>query len=138
MYAHPDRRNAPVHDELHPLIYRAMIGLTLWLVVSIWALFDRGSYIGLTLGVITLFFLIAVGIPVLLWLTWQHNTAPEERNRLNEPLRDWLSHSFKTWTGVTTGKDAAAQVLLPIAAVAFGMTIFGLVFLFTVPQLVSY
>jgi hypothetical protein len=136
--AHPERRNAPVHDELHPLIYRAMIGLTLWLVVSIWALFDRGSYFGLTLGVITLFFLIAVGIPVLLWLTWQHNTAPDERNRLNEPLRDWLSHLFETCTGVTTGKDAAAQVLLPIAAVAFGMTIFGLVFLFTVPQLGGY
>ena len=138
MNAHPDRRNAPVHDELHPLIYRAMIGLTFWLVLSIWALFDRGSYAGLTLGVITLFFLIAVGVPVLLWLTWRRNTAPQEQTRVNEPLRDWLSQSFETWTGDTTGKDAAAQVLLPIAAVAFGMTIFGLVFLFTVPQLGGY
>jgi len=57
---------------------------------------------------------------------------------LDEPLRDWLSHSFDTWTGRATGRDAAAQILLPIAAVAFGMTIFGLVFLFTVPQLGGY
>jgi len=61
-----------------------------------------------------------------------------EQSRLNEPLRDWLSHSFETWTGSTSGRDAAAQVLLPIAAVAFGMTIFGLVFLFTVPQFGAY
>jgi hypothetical protein len=106
--------------------------------VSIWALFDRGSYVGLTLGIITLFFLVIVGIPVLLWLTWRRNTPSDEQNRLNEPLRDWLSHSFETWTGGTSGRDAAAQVLLPIAAVAFGMTIFGLVFLFTVPQLGGY
>jgi len=43
-----------------------MIGLTVWLVLSVWALFDRDSYVGLTLGVITLFFLFAIGIPVLL------------------------------------------------------------------------
>jgi hypothetical protein len=30
------------------------------------------------------------------------------------------------------------QILLPIAAVAFGMTIFGLVFLITVPHLGAY
>ena len=31
--------------------------------------------------------------------------------------------------------EAAVQILLPIAAVAFGMTIFGLAFLFAVPHL---
>jgi hypothetical protein len=40
-----------------------------------------------------------------------------------------------TWTGRVSGREAAMQILLPIAAVAFGMTIFGLVFLFTVPDL---
>ena len=38
-------------------------------------------------------------------------------------------------TGNVSGGEAALQILLPIAAVAFGMTIFGLVFLFTVPHL---
>jgi hypothetical protein len=33
------------------------------------------------------------------------------------------------------GKEAAMQILLPIAAVSIGMTIFGLVFLFDLPHL---
>ena len=59
----------PVHrnrrtSELHPLVYRVMIGLTIWLVLSVWALFSRGAYEGVTLSVITLFFVVLVGIPV--------------------------------------------------------------------------
>jgi len=135
MSTYPNRPNAPLHDELHPLIYRAMIGLTIWLVLSIWALFDRGSYVGLTLGIITLFFVVVVGIPVVLWLMWRRRAAPEQQNHLDASYRDWLSHPFATWTGVVNGEEAAIQVLLPIAAVAFGMTIFGLVFYFDVPSL---
>src|SRR5262245_28686916 len=66
-YPLPVRRSRPTNDELHPLVYRAMIGLTVWLVLSVWALFSRGAYEGLTLSVITLFFLVLVGIPVILW-----------------------------------------------------------------------
>ena len=73
MTAHlPVRDNRP-NDELHPLIYQSLIGLTIWLVLSVWGLFSRGAYEGLTLSVITLFFVILVGIPVLLWLTWRRN-----------------------------------------------------------------
>ena len=71
MTAHlPARDNRP-NDELHPLIYQSLIGLTIWFVLSVWGLFSRGAYEGLTLSVITLFFVILVGIPVLLWLTWR-------------------------------------------------------------------
>ena len=52
----PVRYNRPANDELHPWIYRAIVGLTIWLVLSVWALFSRGAYEGLTLSVITLFF----------------------------------------------------------------------------------
>jgi hypothetical protein len=43
-----------------------------------------------------------------------------------------------TWTGGISGGEAAIQILLPISAVAFGMTIFGLLFLFAVPHLGAY
>jgi hypothetical protein len=132
----PDRHNLPANDELHPLVYRSMIGLTIWLVLSIWALFSRGAYEGLTLSVITLFFLILVGIPVILWLTWRRNT--DEQHGHTAPFNDWASHSFETWTGGISGREASLQILLPIAAVAIGMTIFGLVFLFVVPHLGAY
>jgi hypothetical protein len=132
----------PVHlnrrtNELHPLVYRAMIGLTIWLVLSIWVLFSRGAYEGVTLSIITLFFVALVGIPVVLWLTWRRNTDPNEQHENVAPYHEWSSGSFETWTGGISGREASVQILLPIAAVAFGMTIFGLVFLFAVPRLSS-
>ena len=117
------------------MIYQSLIGLTIWLVLSVWGLFSRGAYEGLTLSVITLFFVILVGIPVLLWLTWRRNSDPNEQHIHTEPFGEWISRPFETWTGGISGREAAVQVLLPIAAVAFGMTIFGLAFLFAVPHL---
>ena len=52
----PVRLYPQTHDELHPLVYRAIVGLTVWLVLSVWMLFSRGEYEGVTLTVITLFF----------------------------------------------------------------------------------
>jgi hypothetical protein len=131
----PVRLNQPTNDELHALVYRSIIGLTIWLVLSVWMLFSRGEYEGLTLTVITLFFVVLVGIPVLLWLTWRRNVDPNEGHGYVAPFTEWTSHSFESWTGSVSGRAAAIQILLPIAAVAFGMTIFGLTFLFTVPHL---
>jgi hypothetical protein len=131
--AQHDRRTS----ELHPLIYRAMIGLTIWFVLSVWVLFSRGAYEGVTLSVITLFFVVLVGIPVVLWLTWRRNTDPNEQHVNVAPYREWSSGSFETSRGGVSGREASMQILLPIAAVAIGMTIFGLVFLFAVPHLGS-
>ena len=137
-YPVPVRHAMPANDTLHPLIYRAIIGLTVWLVLSVWVLFSRGAYESLTLTVITFFFLILVGIPLLLWRTWQHNTDPREQgNSKNARFQEWASRSFMTWTGKISGREAAMQILLPIAAVAIGMTIFGLTFLFAVPHIGS-
>ena len=123
----------PVNGGLHPRVYEIMVGLTVWLVLSVWLFFNRGGYVGLTLAVVTLFFFIFVAIPVLLWLAWRGAAAPEETQAPNEPFPEWASHGFDTWTERLTGKAAAIQILLPLAAVAFGMTIFGLVFYFDVP-----
>ncbi len=133
-YPVPVRRNRPTNDELHPLVYRTIIGLTIWLVLSVWALFSRGAYEGLTLPVITFFFLILVGIPVVLWRTWQHNTDRQAQHANDESFSEWASHPFITWTGGISGREAATQILLPIAAVAIGMTVFGLTLLFAVPH----
>jgi hypothetical protein len=111
-----------------------MIGLTFWLVLSVWAFFNRGAYIGLTLAMITLFFVILVAIPVVIWKTWQHNALPEETREPAESFDAWASQSFATSTGALSGREAAMQILLPIAAVSIGMTIFGLVFYFDVPH----
>ncbi len=124
----------PTHDGLHPFVYRSMIGLTLWLVLSAWAFFNTGAYIGLTLAMITLFFVILVAIPVVIWKTWQHNAPPKETREPAESFDIWASQRFATSTGTLSGREAAMQILLPIAAVSIGMTIFGLVFYFDVPH----
>jgi Na+/glutamate symporter len=131
----PIRHTSPRTDELHPRIYSAVVGLTIWLVLSVWLLFSRGSYEGLTLAVITLFFTVLVGIPILLWLTWRHNAAPHEQSDGSPPFDEWSSKTFETWTGDLSGRHALIQILLPIAAVAIGMTVFGLVFMLAVPTL---
>ena len=47
-------------------IYAALIGLTIWLVLSVWYCTPRGSYVGLSNSIITLFFAVLVGLPVML------------------------------------------------------------------------
>lgn len=134
MSTHTHQNHHPAHQSLHPLIYRSMIGLTLWLVLSIWVFFNSGAYNGLTLAMITLFFVVIVAIPVVLWQTWQHNAPESETRTIAESFRDWASDDFVTWTGGLSGREAATQILLPIAAVSIGMTIFGLVYYFAVPH----
>jgi hypothetical protein len=131
----PVPRNAPVQGELHPLVYKTLVGLTIWLVLSVWALFDRGAYVGLNLVVITAFFVVLLGIPVALWLTWRRNERAEEQGCRTDRFRDFTAQQFSTWTGRLSGRDAAVQILLPIAAVSIGMTIFGPVFALPVPHL---
>ena len=88
MTEHLPVRDNRANDELHPLIYQSLVGLTVWLVLSAWGLFSRGAYERLTLSVITLFFVIfVVGIPVLLWLTWRRNIGPNERHIHTAPFR---------------------------------------------------
>jgi hypothetical protein len=59
-----------------------------------------------------------------LWLTWRRN-ADDARD---DSFRDWGVVDFNTLTGPVKEANATPKVLLPIAAVAVGMTVLGLVF----------
>jgi hypothetical protein len=134
MTDHAHRHNRPVHDELHPLVYKTMIGLTVWLVASIWVLFGGGNYTGLTFAMVTLFFVVVTGIPIVLWLAWRHNADPHDTRTTSEAFREWRRDDFTTWTGRLGAGEAVMQILLPLAAVSIGMTVFGLVYYFDVPH----
>jgi len=135
-HAQPVPSGGPGHDSqgLHPSVYRTIIALTVWLVLSAWAFFGGGTYVGLILAVVTLFFVIALGIPLLISKTWQHNVPPSETRPSAESFGAWASQDFATWTGRLSGREAAMQILLPIAAVSIGMFVFGLVFYLDVPH----
>lgn len=104
---------------LHPRVYALMIGLAGWLVMSVWIFSGVGSTDYL-LAIVSGFIFIAVALPFIL--------SRLRRGGGKEPsFRTWGSWDFDTWTGRLRGSHAAAEILLPIAAVAFGMTAFGIV-----------
>ncbi len=112
---------------LHPLVYKAIVALAAWLVLSIWIFFDRGNtYLGLAFVMITFFFAMLTGIPLALLHEWRRYT-PQAESR-GESFRDWESREIPTWTERIPGRDVVIQIMLPLAAVVVGMTLFGLVF----------
>jgi hypothetical protein len=124
------RHNQLVSDKLHRHIYQAVVGLTLWFIVSAWLLFSGGADADSFLIVLTAFFLIAIAILLSIWMVWSKQ-GPGAGREQGPSLRDWLSGDFDTCQYRLKGAEAAIQVLLPIAAVAFGLTAFGLVLHFT-------
>jgi hypothetical protein len=106
----------------------AIIGLVLMFVTAVWMFFDSDPYEAWLDVVVTGLFVIAIAIPALCWLTWRRNVDDARDDDGHLSFRDWAVGEFDTWTGPVKGANAAAEVLLPIAAVAVGMTVLGLVF----------
>ena len=105
---------------LHPRVYGLMMALAGWLVMSIWIFSAVGSTDYL-LTIISGFICVAVvGLPFIL-------SRVGRAGKAQLPFRAWKVRDFETWTGRLRGSQAAAEILLPIAAVAFGMTAFGIV-----------
>jgi hypothetical protein len=120
-------QDSSISDSLHPLINMAIIGLVMMFVAAVWMFFDSDPYEGWLDVVITGLFAVAIAIPALLWLTWLRN-AEGTGDDSCPSFRNWAAGQFDTWTGPVKGASAAAEILLPIAAVAVGMTVLGLVF----------
>jgi hypothetical protein len=129
MSKHIVGHNRPISRSVHTGVYAAMVGLLLLFVISAWAFFGGVQYAGLALAVVTGFFVIAAGIPFLLWLTWRHHAeAGQTSDADSTALRDWMSGALETDAGRRKAMDAAVEFLLPIAAVAFGLTAIGIIY----------
>jgi hypothetical protein len=102
----------------------------LWYVLSAWDLFGEGDT-GLLLAVVSGFFVMATAIPCALWLIWRKHRRSGAEGDESISLRDWASGSFEIWQDRLKGANAIVEILLPIAAVALGMTALGIVFHFT-------
>jgi hypothetical protein len=126
-----DRVAVDTSDQLHPWIYRIIIALALLLILSAWGFSGSGNS-ELALAVVTVFILIAIAIPLLLWVIWRKNGARPEDLADPPSFTAWQASDFETCEKRLKGRDAAVQVLLPIAAVAVGMAVFALVLHFDV------
>jgi hypothetical protein len=69
---------------------------------------------------------------LVLWRTNLTARRSADSSRAAEQASDafgeWLRGRFATWTDQQRGSTAAIEILLPLAAVAFGITALGIVF----------
>jgi hypothetical protein len=121
--------NRPIFDQLHPAVYKAAVGLVAWFALAAWILFDHQNDIGLPLAMVSVLLLIAVLLPWSLSLVWQKHQMARQRHPEKISFRDWKNADFAVWGSKLRGTHAAIDMLLPLAAVAFGLTALGIVFL---------
>jgi hypothetical protein len=121
--------NRPVSDQLHPNIYKAAVGLVALFVLAAWILFDRQNDIGLPLAMVNVLLLVAVLLPWSLSLVWQRHHMAGQRHPNHISFHDWRIGDFAVWDSKLRSTDAAIDMLLPLAAVAFGLVAIGIVFL---------
>lgn len=115
----------PITSRLHPRVYAMVIGLALWFVLSVWSFFTGAGVTDYLLFIVSGFIFVAVALPLVLSRVGRTDGAAEIDGKLPS-FHDWAAWDFDTCQGRLSGAQAAAQILLPIAAVAFGMTAFGI------------
>jgi hypothetical protein len=121
------QENKAVAGVLHPAVYMVLIGLTAWLVVAIWG-FGYDGQTDYLLAIVTGFLVIAVGIPsILALMVHRQSNSDETKSSTKTSLREWMAGDFDTWQDRVRGRNAAVEVLLPMAAIAIGMTAFAIV-----------
>ena len=125
------RRKREVSDHLHPVVYRAIVGLVLVFVLSVWGLASDG-YTEYLLVVVSGFIFVAVALPYALY--WAKHRSPEVAKESPGPFDEWASSEFEAGSDRIKGADAAIEILLPIAAVALGMMTFVIVLHFAVHE----
>jgi hypothetical protein len=120
------RHNRPVFEHLHPRVYLAIGGLVLWFIASAWS-FAASAYADYLLVVVSGFMLIAMAIPLVLWWTWHRNREHNGARDNRQSFHDWVSGEFDIGHERIRSSEAVIEILLPLAAVAFGMSIFAIV-----------
>jgi len=113
-------------NRLHPGIYALLIALAVWFALAVWS-FAGGGVTDYLLAIVSSFIFIAVALPLILSRV-AHADNAAQRDQHPPSLRDWAAFDFDTWTGRLSGAQAAAEILLPIAAAAVGMTVIGIAF----------
>jgi hypothetical protein len=132
---HEQHESEQVRRTLHSKIYVALVGLVLWLVLATWG-FGYDGQTDYLLAIVTGFLVIAVAIPATLALmVHREGNSVDSNNSAQQDsvsFRQWAAQDFDTWQDRVKGRNAAVEVLLPMAAIAIGMTAFAIVLHFTV------
>jgi energy-coupling factor transporter transmembrane protein EcfT len=119
-------RERPATNGLHPYVYAAIAALVFWFVLAIWVSFASDGYTDWLLMVVSAFLMIFVALPFVLSRVSRDDADDGGPRR---SFRNWASCEFDTWQYRLKCGHAAVEVLLPVAAIAFGMTAFGVILL---------
>jgi hypothetical protein len=121
-----------VTSWLHSRVYAVLIGLALWFVLWIWS-FAGAGVTDYLLVIVSGFILVVVALTLILSRVGHKDPATDadESKADDKPasFRDWAASDFDTYAGRLSGLQAATLILLPIAAAALGMTVFGIAFI---------
>ena len=107
MIANANGPDAPLSDQLHPWIYRTIVALAVSLIGSVWGFFGPGRT-GFALTVVSLFFVVAVAIPTILWRISRHHAAPQAAAE-PESFVAWQRRDLEIDQGRLRGADAALR-----------------------------
>src|SRR3954452_2581726 len=107
-------------------------GDILWLGLAIWG-FGYDGQTDYLLAIVSGFLFIAVASPsTLALMVYRQKNSAERKSSGEASLQEWMTGSFDTWQDRVKGRNAAVEVLLPMAAIAVGMTAFAIVLHFAV------
>jgi hypothetical protein len=115
----------PASSQLHPWVYAAISGLALCYVLSVWFGFASSGYTDWLLTIASFFILGSLALPFIAWRVWHENADVKGTGR-QASFRRWAAAEFDIGQGHMRGRTAAIEILLPIAAVAFGMLAFAI------------
>jgi len=119
-------------DGLHPAVYIIMVCLAVVFVTSMWTFAAGQGYTGLAIAVASTFVFITVMLTFTLSRIRRRSVNASEADRGFGSFFDWISGEFETRHGRLRATDAMVELLLPLAAGAFGMAAFAIVFHFTI------
>jgi hypothetical protein len=126
-----DRAKRAVTSGLHPRIYAAMIALSFWFVVWVWSFFSTGAgVVGYLLFIVSGFIGVVIALQLILSSVRRPAEVPNPNTAKDDTpsFHDWVRGYFDTEDGPLRSAEAATILLLPIAAAAIGMMIFGIEF----------
>ncbi|GAB1717307.1 MAG: hypothetical protein NTAFB05_23490 [Nitrobacter sp.] len=116
------------YTQLHSTVPKIAAGFVAWFVLMAWLFFDRQSLVALPLAFITVLFLVAGLCFSASFLVWFRHRPGYDSHPSEVPFRDWITGKFAVWGSQQSAGQAATEILLPMAAAAFGITVMGLIY----------
>jgi hypothetical protein len=128
-----EARQAPdnLARAVHPGIYLAIAGMALVFIAcaGTFATHNDSYYL---IAIACGFIVAAIALPYQLWRVRRHGHDPRDTSLSHRTLWGWLNADLDVWQERIKGRDAAAAILLPVAAVTIGMLAFAIILHFDV------